>query len=342
MLREIKSKQLKTRIGWFQTVTTSTPSITANIGLGNLSAQRRTGGLTALNALRSPFRQNVVWIASQINNNGGFVSDENGFNNGVTNEGLGYKILDNAASTTDGTANVFYVGTDSPTVDALPLSNIESQINRTRLVWGKVTSAGVVSIGTLGVTKTATGVYAITYDRAFGRTAAVFVTPIGAAFRGVKISNQTATGCTVSIHDATPTAQDNAFYILVVGTDSREETTRVGCIPQNAQRKPRIEAFQYTVSTGTETVTVGSKIATLTNNGAGDNTITFTEPFKREFAVFALAGPGASKVQAVAQAANTSSVARIQTYNVAGSLTDPSGGSPVHVIVIGSMDATEF
>lgn len=325
-------------MGWFQTVTTSAPSITANIGFGNLATQTRTGGLTAQSIIRRPFRQNIVWIASQANNNGGFVSDEGG----VTTSNPSYKILDNAASTTDGTANVFYIGADTTTIDALPLSNTKSEIDRTRLVWGKISSSGASAIGSIVATKTATGVYSVTYDRAFARTAAVFVTPIGAAFRGVKITNQSAIGCTVSIHDATPTAQDNDFYILVAGTDSEEETTRVGYTPQNAQRKPRIEAFQYTVSGGAETVTVGSKIATLSNNGAGDNTITFAEPFKREFAVFALSGPGASKVQAVAQAATSTSAARIQTYAVGGSLTDPSGGSAVHVIAIGSMDATQY
>ena len=340
MLREVKSKPLKNRITYFNVTTTSTPSITANIGKGNLGSISRTGGLTAQNPLRLASRQNIVWIASQSNNNGGFVSDEGG----ATTNTLSYKILDNAASVTDGTADVFAISTDSPTIDALPLSNVICETDRTRYIWGRITSAGVVALGAsdFSCTKTATGTYSITYKNAFKRTALAFATPIATSYRGIKISSKTATGCVISIHEGTPTALDTPFYILAIGTDSIEETTRVRNPLLNSQRKPRTECFQYTVTGGAETVTVGSKIATLTNNGTGDNTITLAEPFKREFATFALSGPGAAKVNAIVQATNSSSATRVQTIGVASVLTDPSGGSAVHVIMVGSMDPSEY
>lgn len=49
---------------------------------------------------------------------------------------------------------------------------------------------------------------------------------------------------------------------------------------KSTQRLPRQLCFKVT-GTGTAAITIGSKQATLTDNGTGDYTITFLQPFAR-------------------------------------------------------------
>lgn len=341
MLRGLKSRQLKSRMGFAQIVTTSAPTISAAVGNGNLTAVTRTSTPIIQATYRKPYRQNSVFIASQINNQGGFCSVEAA--SPITPQ---VEINDSTAAATDGTANLLYYGYDSPTIDSIPSANIVCEIDRTRVIWGRVISIGGVAIGGSDLSAVAgpTGTYTITYKKAFKRTALAFVTPITAGnYIGVKISNQTATGCTVTTSSATPVDTAIGFYFMAVGTDSRDETPRVRATPFNSQRKPRMAGIQYTVTSGTPTLSVGTKLATLTDNGAGDTSITLLTPFRREFGVFAMSGSaGTTRLQAVLAANCTSSVADVQTISVAGTLTDPTLGASVNVIYIGSEDPSEY
>ena len=47
-----------------------------------------------------------------------------------------------------------------------------------------------------------------------------------------------------------------------------------------AQRRPRMEAFSVD-GTGTASIVIGAARATLTDNGTGDYTLTFLDPFAR-------------------------------------------------------------
>lgn len=341
MLRILKSRQLHSRLVPFQLVSASTPSISANIGNADVRALTRTAGKIQQVTLREPSRQNVVWIGSQINNTGGFVCDVGG----VTPGAIQAKIEDSSGTISDGTANYLAFATDSVTIDSIRSQRTLCSINRPRAIWCKIASAGTVSIGKtdFSVSKTSTGVYVITYKKAFGRTALAFATPIGAAYMGVKITNQSALGCTVSIAEGTPTATDNDFYFLAIGTDSTHEAGRVKDEILNSQRRPRIEAIQYTVTSGTPTISFGTKTATLVDTGTGDSTITLSTPFRREFAAFVTAGTaGATPLQGVIAVANTSAVLEVQTYTRGNVITDPTLGSNVNIIVIGSDELTEF
>jgi len=337
MLREVKSKQLKSRLSYFQTTSAAGPVISGSVGVADSSSLSVTGGFVQSVALREPFRQKAVYIASQGTQDGGCVAQE-----GATSVStLSSSVRDVADSAVEGLTNYLCIGANSPTIDSLPASNILSSIDRTRLIWGKISSAGVVQIGTtdFSVTTSATGLYTITYKKAFGRNALAFATPIYSDFIGPKITNQTAKGCTVFLGDNSSTGVDCPFYILAVGTDSREETGRGDHPVLNSQRKPRIECAQFTVTGGTPTLTVGTKIVALTDNGTGDFSLTLATPFKREFASFALSGgAGTTGLSCVLTTANTTSVTRIGTWAITPAITDPTLGSAVNVIMIGSDD----
>lgn len=340
MLRETKSSQLKSKLYYFETTSASGPVITSGTGTSDLSSTTITGGFTASINLREDFRQNAVYVVSQGTTNGGF-NDSGGTAAGA----CAAKRRTNTGTAAVGVQNWLVYGTDSPTIDNLPPSNMRTGIDRTRLIWGKISSAGAVSIGKsdFSVTRTATGVYSVTYKRAFGETACAFANPIGNNFRGVNITSRTASGCLVTISDDAPDNQDSDFYICAIGTDAIQETGRGRHLVMNSQRKPRIEALAGTVSGGTVTQTFGTKIGSITDNGTGDFSFTLNTPYKREFAFFSMCGPaGATALQGKAKAAATTSVANIGCYTNTGTLTDPTSGSDLMIICIGSDDAGEY
>lgn len=83
------------------------------------------------------------------------------------------------------------------------------------------------------------------------------------------------------------------------------------------QRQERELAF-FLDGTGTAALTIGSGLATLTDNGTGDYTLTFRQPFARTPIV--LVTP-LTKVYATVTAMSTTACT-IKTFNDAGSATD--------------------
>lgn len=93
---------------------------------------------------------------------------------------------------------------------------------------------------------------------------------------------------------------------------------------KSPQRAPRILSFKVT-GTGTAAISVGSKDATLVDNGTGDYTLTFEAPFKRVPVAVATAQtagvyceviPSASAVQVLCKAADGTEAAEDAIFHL--------------------------
>lgn len=341
MLRNITCRQLKTRIT--PAVVTSvlaTTSISASVGNSNIaSLTRSTSPIRSVITMRRPSRQNLVWVASQGTNNGGFVSTSDSSTSNVCS----VKINDSTGTASDGISYVLACATDSPTVDSIPNQKVLCAQDRSRIIFGKVNRASVsMDLGytDFAVTSASTGVYDITFKKAFGRAPTVLAMACASSYRTCKVGVPTRSGVTISCYDATPTAQNTDFYIVVLGTDSIEETGRGRGELLNSQRKPRIIPCQITVSGGTPSVTVGSKLISVTDNGAGDYTITPTNLFKRAYAAVATSADNATDALCAICGGGGTTTIDIHTRTVAGAKADPTG--PINIFLIGSDDQSEY
>ena len=131
-----------------------------------------------------------------------------------------------------------------------------------------------------------------------------------------------------------------AFYILVIGSDSRSDSAKGRMPLENSQRKPRIVAGQISNAAGTPSISIGgatggADLITLVDNGAGDFSVTIAESFIREPAIFL-----STTRQRVQVHSYTAGVIRLLTKAAAGSNTDVTGIT--QIFVIGSDDAAQY
>lgn len=121
----------------------------------------------------------------------------------------------------------------------------------------------------------------ITFERPFGRTPIAVAVPISDAIAYTKIESITNKAVVVSTFDDSGAAADVPFHLVVLGWDCYAEQTNMRRSLQSTQLRPRLEGIRVKLSGVTASVTVGSDIATVTRNGAGDYTVTLTKPFKQ-------------------------------------------------------------
>ena len=140
--------------------------------------------------------------------------------------------------------------------------------------------------------------------------------------------------------NATGTLSDFDFYIAVIGQDTRSDAGRGRSPMTCSQRLPRIVACEITNTGGTPAITIGGAtggvdFTNMTDNGAGDFSVTMTNPFKREPAIFTMTTSQRSQVHSY-----TAGVIRVLTKAANGTNTDVNGVT--HILAIGSDDSTEF
>jgi len=105
---------------------------------------------------------------------------------------------------------------------------------------------------------------------------------------------------------------------------------------KTSQRLPRQLAFKVD-GTGTASIVIGSKDATLTDNGTGRYTLTFAKPFARDVVAVGSVIYGASGlILSVVSASKTAVQVRI--YDGAGADQD----ADFHLIVMGFDAADEY
>ena len=275
MFTELLTSQVGSRLIPFKITTTATPSITANIGGDNFTTlTRNAAGKATLVPVEPWVRVPVVigGVASSIAD-GGYVNyDTTPVDNSIVLE-----ALSPAGAGDDGSFYGLALGWDWDDTDVTTDQILRCSNRGARIILGQVTSAAAISqgAGQFTITNPSTGVYVLTYSRAFSREPLVFVTPIAAAQKSYKVTS-TAESATITMYSAAEAAEANAFLVLVFGFDSTEDTGRQLALVNTPRGKTRMIGLRVDGVSGTPVVGLGNNNIGITDNGTGDYTLDFS------------------------------------------------------------------
>jgi hypothetical protein len=326
MLREIICKHIKPRCAT-ATAVVSASTATLTEGYGDVTITRTGTGAGVLTR-RTPYTRAGMFFLSQQTTTGGYVSFAE-TTSATLSAAATYTVRNQAGTAVDGTFSAISFGFNSSDVSLCQNQKVASSGNMERIIYCRVTgSSGAVVFGATDfrVTRTGTGIYSVVFKRSFSQVPTVIPTGISSAGAADgRVTNLTAEGCTITMAAASTSPSDLDFYLVVLGQNSRSDAGKEKSSIQSSQRKPRIVVGQITNTGGTPTLTVGGAtggidFTTLTDNGAGDFSVTIAAPFARQPAVM---------VSSTAQRANvhslTGNILRLQTRAGNGTLTDVTG-----------------
>lgn len=347
MLREVKSKHVKPRLVPFRYNTAAISTQAGQVGYGDYTAASGGTGILTLTHRDGFSRVGMALVAGNPAD-GGYVSlnDTAGQKNAFACTGRS-----EAGTATATTIEGFTYGWDSTDLSISKDQRVACTLNDPRIVWGKITgSSGAVASGTgdFSCTRASAGDYTITFKRPFTSVPVVLVTGIdtsAAATASIKQSLSTRTASSVRIiiapNSATPADED--FYIVAVGQDSKSDSGRNRNPLQNSQRKPRIVAAQIVNTAGTWSWGVGGTTgaldfaSTITDNGAGDFSITLQDKFAREPAIILSTTTQRCQVHSFV---NSTGVLRVLTKAANDTNTDVTGIT--NIFMIGTDDISEY
>jgi hypothetical protein len=150
----------------------------------------------------------------------------------------------------------------------------------------------------------------------------------------VNITSSSVSGAVVCQYDSDGSATTGGMHLFVLGWDRENRIGRRRMSLKVPQLAPRMLAFNITVTGGTPVIT-GYDGATITDNGVGDFTLTFTKAFLRAPVVVA----SSSGSGAVAVTASSTTACTVKCSNAAGSAQDPT---TVGVLVVGFDNAQQM
>lgn len=336
MLRPLKCPHIMPRVMGFQVIDTSgTPSVDNGCIDDHASVTDNAAGDASIN-LNEPFQRTPVAISSPMVASGTIPSVVSTAAGVIRN-----KLWTEAGVAVDGNSHVLAFGFDNRDTVRLPFGQYHTA-KATRpgsiLTGYKVTSAGAVTYGSnqAGCTLD-TSTFTLALKNAGGALPIAVGCATGATAKSVRITSSAVNSIVVNTYDAAGSDSAAGFNLIVLSNQHAARIGRCRHPLQVPQRGPRLELFQITVTAGTPVITLGAADGTITDNGTGDFSITWTRPFKRPPIVVATA------VGAIICTDNTGSsltAGNILTFNAAGSAADPSG--IINVVVLGYDDATEY
>lgn len=339
MLRQLFDKYNDPRFFYGQVTTSGGNAAVVDLGPNDYASAVEAAAGKPVLTLKQPFRRTPVALCAIGTNiaNGGYGTIDVASTTAVASLGL----LNQAGTAADGTADFLLYGYQSADISRCISQQVLCSKRRSRMLGGKVTTSGAVATVAFGktdftVTRTAQGVYSVTFKRAFSQTPIVL--PIGISstvVRAPKVTAKSAAGCTITFYDETQTAQDADWYVIVVGTDIRDEHGLAFAQVDNPQRRPRIIAGQITYTAGVPAATINlPEFSSITDNNTGDATLVLANPFRQECIVMATARNTRVQVHT-----GSASSPRLICRNAAAAATDPS---TVDFLLLGTDDPAEY
>lgn len=339
------TKHIKPRIVPFRVQTNAISTLTYQKGYGDYTFATGGTGLLSLTH-RDGFSRVGLVFANGNPADGGYVATTD---TAGQKSAFGLKGYDEAGNATATTIEGFTYGWDNTDLSISKPQRVVSTFNDPRIIWGKITgSSGAVAIGTsdFSCVRNTTGDYTVTFKRPFSQTPVVLTTAINTATATATIdqnvTTRTASSVEVIVGDNTGSGVDSDFYIVVIGQDTFSDSGKNRDILENSQRKPRIVVGQVANSGGSWSWAIGGNTgaldfsSTITDNGAGDATVTVSELFAREAAVIITS----TTQRAQLHTAYTNGAIRFLTKAADGTDTDANGIT--NIFVIGSDDATQY
>lgn len=346
MLREVISKHIKPRLIPVRGLLSSSQAASImRYGYGDVDFLR-TGAGAVTWTLKDGLTRNGMFFASLGTGGGGYLDIDDTVGKTTTFTST-FRDFDGSASSA--TYDGFFYGWDSSDANITKAQRVACTMNDARIVWGRVTgSSGAVAFGKgdFKVTRTTTGRYTIEYKRPFSTVPVLQITPISTsatAAPDLPSNSVTRNGYTIDIrlYDESSNAIDMDFYIVAIGQDSRSDSGKNRNPLFNSQRKPRIVAGQVINTGGAWTWAAGGSTGgadfstTITDNGAGDFTVTLSELYKREPAILVSTTGQRAMIHSYSNGA-----IRVLTKAADGTNTDVNGVT--NIFVIGTDDVSEY
>jgi len=340
MLREITNNHIKPRISPFK-ITTTASTATLNIGYGDFTVTRTGVGAVTLTAKQGYSRPASVFLTQGTSD--GYYTYAN-TSSSVTSS-FPLKIVATNGAAVEGVIEGFTFGWDSTDLGLTKAQRVAATNSAPRIIWTRVSAAGAPLFNTSDFSISgSSGVYTIVYKKAFAQTPVIAASSIDSTSSAgitAKVSNETAYGCTVAMAPESGTPGNCTFYFAAIGNDARSDSARGRMPLLTSQRKTRILEAQVTMASGVPSISTGAAtggidFSGITDNGAGDFSLTFASPFKRVPAVFVTTALQRSQLSEAA----TVSGCRVLIKDAAGNNADVDGIT--HVLVIGSDDTTEY
>ena len=327
MLRTIKHPHLLPRLQGFQFTTTAAPAATLDIGSQEASIARAAAGKATITLNQYGSREGAVIVTPGADTVAGGYGV---YDTTHASSSLKVEMLNLAAGAGDdgtGFALVFNYG-DAEDDRQRPLQSVKNSCTMPRLLAFKVSAAGAVSIGgAQGADTLASNVHTISFTNAFGRSPIVVASPIAAAAQRTRITANAAGSVGIEGYDVAAVAlADIAAYVAVLGWDTPDIMSDSWRSLKTPQVQPRIEVFRID-GVGAANLALGGTDGTLVDNGAGDYSVTFLEPFAREPIVLVTG----KDYQAQLLADATTTGFQVGTFSNAGVATDDE----VYAVVIG-------
>lgn len=332
MLRSLKNPHIGAHLRAALVSTTATATV--NVGAGDFpTITRNSAGKVTLTEYENAIRPGIVLAQAYTSiANGGYGT----YDTDPSSSALVAEFLDQAGSGDDGLGFVMSIDFTNEYTDRTgsQLQGVTNSARSARLMGFKISSAGAAAIGgtqSRSVAK-ASSVYTTTFERAFGRDCMVWCSPIAAAQKACNVTAVSASDCSVATFSAAEAAEDNSFYMFVLGWDAKDEQWGMNKMIQVPQLKPRLETFRISGS-GTAALALGSTDATLVDNGTGDYSLTWTKPFAREPIVI----PTAKAGRAQCLSAATTTGVNVGSFGATGTAADDD----ICVAVLGFDSAME-
>lgn len=331
VLRDLYSRNIRPSIfGYTINYSGGTPS--AGVGGQDLTSITDNGTGDATLNFKTRFPRNTMTFACPGNiSGGGWVQWSTATDGGTAR----LVNVDNSGNPSDSTFHALVLGYASSDVSRTSPQLVRSQRPRTRMLAFQITGATPsldIGVGAATLTKAGTGDYTLTFKNAFGNTPIALVNGLQTTVVGPRITSISATSVRIQVFNTSSAAADAVIGVVVVGADGRDETPYQSGkdIVECQMRKPRLLGFRC--ASGGGSLTIGSEHGTIANNGTGDYTITFLEPFRRTPVAIATSGNRA-QIKAI-----SSTSVRVFRSNTGGSASD----GPLDVLVLGSLDPSEY
>lgn len=339
MLRPLRNALISPRILPFRGTNDGSDSIDDTYGAQDITFTYDAAGTNSLNYVDIAERGSVV-IASP----GTDVAD------------AGYVALDSTIGTTANTgfdldsfnasgsadAGTFYglavTYRSNVVIRTQPRGNdVYNAIGSGRLLTFDIDSDGTVNKGISDATavKNSTGNYTLTFAIPFGSNDVIACgTVINAAGGAITIESVNATTVNVKTFDETDSAADLRFHLFVHGQKTNTELGRRYALVGVTQPKTRMVCGLIKNTSGTYSIELGTNEFSLTDNGVGDLTVTWTAPFAQAPQVVGIGGAS----RCFLASAPTTTSANFNTTNAAYSASE----SHISFVAIGTDNLTEY
>lgn len=333
MQREIKTNRVRSRVVGIG-LDTTTPTV--SFGGANLTGVSKTGTGDVTATFRTNYADTPVCVGCVGSGipDGGYLT----LFPSPTTSSVRFRLLNSGAGAGDSTGDVICFGRDSANSELTDPQIVKCATDRCVLLGITVDGTGTASIttgkGDATLVDNGTGDYTLTFTPAFGRTPIIAATVQNAATSMIKVASKSASSVNIKTFTDAAVAADRIFHVLVLGTLSKEETGRVYAPLNGTQRLQRVIAVKVDYSGGVPSIsTNATDISSVTDNGTGDFTLTFANPFRRAPVVVS---------SAEGDIATVVSVSATQARILVGTSNGTPFDTPAHVAILGSDDPAQY